>query len=60
VQSISNSYAIGICHLLEFAKSLNVLMNASWAAAFGAPLVALCMLLLLPLSIWLAKAFAVT
>lgn len=37
-----------------------IIMNAAWAAAFGAPVVALCMLLLLPLSIWLAKAFAVT
>jgi 4-hydroxybenzoate polyprenyltransferase len=37
-----------------------ILMNAAWAAAFAAPLVALGMLLLLPLSLWLAKAFAVT
>lgn len=37
-----------------------ILMNAAWAAAFAAPVLALCMLLLLPLSLWLAKAFAVT
>lgn len=37
-----------------------ILMNAAWAAAFGAPVAAICMVLLLPLSIWLAKAFAVT
>ncbi|RPD47425.1 UbiA-like protein EboC [Paracnuella aquatica] len=37
-----------------------ILMNAAWAAAFGAPVAALCMLLLLPLSMGLAKAFAVT
>lgn len=37
-----------------------ILMNAAWVAAFGLPLVALGMLALLPLSILLAKAFAVT
>lgn len=37
-----------------------ILMNASWAAAFGAITVAFLILLLLPLSLWLAKLFAVT
>ena len=37
-----------------------VLMNAAWAAAFGTLYLALIILLLLPLSIWMAKAFAVT
>ena len=37
-----------------------ILMNAAWAAAFGYVLVALLIFLLLPLSILLAKAFAVT
>lgn len=37
-----------------------ILMNAAWVAAFGLPLVALGMLLLLPFSLVLAKAFAVT
>lgn len=37
-----------------------IAMNASWAAAFGAFYFALLILLLLPLSIWLAKLFAVT
>ncbi|GAA4340941.1 UbiA family prenyltransferase [Flaviaesturariibacter amylovorans] len=37
-----------------------ILMNAAWAAAFGTLSVALMILLLLPLSLWLAKAFAVT
>jgi len=37
-----------------------ILMNAAWAATFGAPLVALIAVLLLPLSILMAKAFAVT
>lgn len=37
-----------------------ILMNAAWAAAFGSFLVALLIVLLLPLSIWIAKAFAVT
>jgi hypothetical protein len=37
-----------------------IVMNASWAAAFGSFYFALLILLLLPLSFWLAKAFAVT
>lgn len=37
-----------------------ILMNAAWAAAFGSLLLALLIVLLLPLSIWTAKAFAVT
>ena len=37
-----------------------IAMNASWAAAFGSFYFALLILLLLPLSLWLAKAFAVT
>ena len=37
-----------------------ILMNAAWAVAFDALYVALALLLLLPLSLWLAKAFAVT
>ena len=37
-----------------------ILMNAAWAAAFGTLSLALFIVLLLPLSIWMAKAFAVT
>jgi 4-hydroxybenzoate polyprenyltransferase len=37
-----------------------IIMNASWAAAFGNISLALIILLLLPVSIWLGKAFAVT
>jgi 4-hydroxybenzoate polyprenyltransferase len=37
-----------------------ILMNAGWAAAFGAIGVAFVIVLLLPLSLWLAKIFAVT
>ena len=37
-----------------------VLMNAAWAAAFGALYLAFFIILLLPLSLWLAKKFAVT
>jgi 4-hydroxybenzoate polyprenyltransferase len=37
-----------------------IVMNAAWAAAFGTPLFALLILLLLPLSLWLARLFAVT
>ena len=37
-----------------------IAMNASWAAAFDAFYFALLILLLLPLSLWLAKLFAVT
>lgn len=37
-----------------------IVMNAAWAAAFGSFYFALCILTLLPLSLLLAKAFAVT
>lgn len=37
-----------------------ILLNASWAAAFGFPWLALLIVLLLPLSLYLAKKFAVT
>lgn len=37
-----------------------ILMNASWAAAFGFIYLAFVIILLLPLSLWLAKLFAVT
>lgn len=37
-----------------------ILMNAAWAAAFGAIGLAFIILLLLPLSLWLAKLFSVT
>jgi 4-hydroxybenzoate polyprenyltransferase len=37
-----------------------ILMNAAWAAAFGTLSLALFIVLLLPLSLWMAKAFAVT
>ena len=37
-----------------------ILMNASWAAAFGAITLAFLILILLPVSLWLAKLFAVT
>jgi 4-hydroxybenzoate polyprenyltransferase len=51
-------------HLIGKAVKAGVIgliaMNASWAAAFGAFYFALLILLLLPLSLWLAKLFAVT
>ncbi|WP_285010586.1 UbiA-like protein EboC [Pedobacter faecalis] len=37
-----------------------ILMNAAWAGAFGSWQAALCIVILLPLSIGLSKAFAVT
>lgn len=37
-----------------------ILLNASWAAVFGMLYLALVIVLLLPLSLWLAKKFAVT
>jgi 4-hydroxybenzoate polyprenyltransferase len=37
-----------------------ILMNASWAAASGTWIVAIVIVLLLPLSIWLSRKFAVT
>ncbi len=37
-----------------------ILMNAAWAAAFGVITLAFLIVLLLPLSLWLSKLFAVT
>jgi 4-hydroxybenzoate polyprenyltransferase len=37
-----------------------IVMNAAWAAAFGTVYFALLILLLLPVSLWLSKIFAVT
>lgn len=37
-----------------------ILMNAAWAATFGILYLAFLIVLLLPLSLWLSKAFAVT
>jgi 4-hydroxybenzoate polyprenyltransferase len=37
-----------------------ILMNAAWAVAFGAIILAIVIVLLLPLSLWLSKMFAVT
>lgn len=37
-----------------------ILLNAAWASAFGVWQVALIIIILLPLSMWLSKAFAVT
>jgi len=37
-----------------------ILMNASWAAAFGFPYIAVIIIILLPVSLLLAKLFAVT
>ena len=37
-----------------------ILMNAAWASAFGVTYLALIIILLLPLSVILAKVFAVT
>jgi 4-hydroxybenzoate polyprenyltransferase len=37
-----------------------ILMNAAWAVAFGAITLAFIIILLLPLSLWLSKLFAVT
>lgn len=37
-----------------------ILMNAAWSAAFGAIVLAFLIVLLLPLSLWLSKLFAVT
>jgi 4-hydroxybenzoate polyprenyltransferase len=37
-----------------------IVMDASMAAAFGATVLAFLIILLLPVSLWLAKIFAVT
>lgn len=51
-QNISKAVKAGILAL--------ILMNAAWAVAFGAITFAFIIILLLPLSLWLAKLFAVT
>lgn len=49
-----------IGNAVKFGVLALILMNAAWAAAFGAVYWALIIILLLPLSVLLAKIFAVT
>jgi 4-hydroxybenzoate polyprenyltransferase len=37
-----------------------IMMDASWAAAFGSPYLAILIILLLPLSLYVSRLFAVT
>ena len=51
-KNIGNAVKAGVISL--------ILMDAAWSAVFGSPVAAICIALLLPLSLWLAKRFAVT
>lgn len=59
-RAINNPIGPNIGKAVKAGVLALIIMNAAWAAAFGQPYVALLILLLLPLSIGLAKAFAVT
>lgn len=50
-EHISNSVKAGVIAL--------ILLNAAWASAFGVWYIAIFIVLLLPLSLWLSKAFSV-
>lgn len=51
-KNIGNAVKAGVISL--------TLMDAAWAAVFGSVIIAFCIALLLPASMWLAKRFAVT
>jgi 4-hydroxybenzoate polyprenyltransferase len=60
LKAIQNPIGPRIGKAVKFGVLALILMNAAWAAAFGAPLVAIGILVLLPISLLLAKLFAVT
>ncbi len=60
VKAINNPSANNIRRSVKAGVLAVILMNAAWAAAFGAIGLALVILCLLPLSLILAKMFAVT
>jgi hypothetical protein len=59
-QAIQNPKGALIGKAVKAGVLALILMNAAWAAAFGTLSLALFIVLLLPLSLWMAKAFAVT
>lgn len=60
IKAIQNPLPQNIGRAVRAGVIALILMNAAWAAAFGALCFALVIILLLPLSLWLAKLFAVT
>ncbi len=60
IKAIQNPLPQNIGKAVKAGVIALILMNAAWAAAFGALYIAFIIILLLPLSLWLAKLFAVT
>ena len=60
IKAIQNPLPQNIGKAVKAGVIALILMNAAWAAAFGAIYLAFVIILLLPLSLWLAKLFAVT
>ena len=60
IKAIQNPLPQNISKAVKAGVIALVLMNAAWAAAFGVLYLAFFIVLLLPLSLWLAKKFAVT
>lgn len=60
IRAIQDPVAANIGKAVKGGILALIAMNAAWAAAFAGIPYALAVLLLLPLSLWLARAFAVT
>lgn len=60
IKAVQNSLPQNIGKAVKAGVIALILMNAAWASAFGALYLAFFIVLLLPLSLWLAKKFAVT
>ena len=60
VKAIINPAGKNIGKAVKAGVIALILLNAAWASAFGAWQVALIIVMLLPLSLWLSKTFAVT
>ena len=60
IKAVQNPLPQNIGKAVKAGVIALILMNAAWASAFGALFLALYIILLLPLSLWLAKKFAVT
>lgn len=60
IRAIQNPLPQNIGKAVRAGVIALIIMNAAWASAFGAVALAFIILLLLPLSLWLARLFAVT
>ena len=60
IKAVQNPLPQNIGKAVKAGVIALVLMNAAWASAFGVLYLAFFIILLLPLSLWLAKKFAVT